>query len=265
MKEETEALHRFVLSWADDKYVFGHQLASITGFYAPDLEENLALGSLAQDHLGHARILYQQITSTDREVDQLVFLRLPAEYRCSLLAGAWQERNWAFLVVKGFLYAHAELLRAGAIANTGQSIWCDLGQVVVRDERVHLDHWRQWMFTLAQKSAGIARLQPALDQLWPLGGEFFNEPLYHGATTLTHATMPTNAELLHTWVERAGSELHALELNIPLTTAQQLTAQAESLERLGLCGRQGQHALELRTMLSDAHAIYQSDPTVIWG
>lgn len=263
MEQEGEALHQFVLSWADDKYVFGHQLASITGYYGPDLEENLALGSLAQDHLGHARMLYQQMASTDQEIDRLVFLRPPNAYRCSLLASAWQDRNWAFLVVKGFLYAYAELSRAEAIAEAGRGPWCDLAQVVVRDESVHLDHWRQWAFALSQRPEGVVRLQTALDQLWPLGGEFFYEPLWKGVEVIGEISQAR--ALLFKWVSQAGSELHSLGFSTALATVQELSIQAEVLAQQGLCGRLGQHPDVFHTLLNDAHAIYQSDPTVIWG
>jgi ring-1,2-phenylacetyl-CoA epoxidase subunit PaaC len=254
----------FILDWADDKYVVGHQLASVTGHYGPDLEENLALGSIAQDHLGHARALYRWLAPTDEQVDRLVFLRPPAEYRTSLLAAAWEDRDWAFVATKGLLYAHAELLRAEAVWQAGRGAPRDFAEVVLRDDAVHRDHWRQWLDVLGRSPDGAARVADALRRVWPLAGEFFHESAWREAPAAIGGPTPPVGELRRRWVERAGADLRALGLEAP-SDAERLTLEAERLAEQGLCGRLGRHSPEFVRMLDEAHAVFRSDPAVRWG
>jgi len=254
----------FILDWADDAYVVGHQLASVTGHYGPDLEENLALGSMAQDHLGHARALYRWLAPTDEQVDRLVFLREPSEYRTSLLAGAWEPGNWAFVAVKGLLYADAELLRAEAVWQGGRGTPREFAEVVLRDDAVHRDHWRQWLGLLGRSADGTARVADALRHLWPLAGEFFHGSAWREAPAAIGGPTPTADELRRRWAERAGSDLGTLGLDSP-SDADGLALEADRLAERGLCGRLGRHSPELVRMLDEAHAIFKSDPSVRWG
>ena len=52
------ALDELLLSMADDEFVIGFSDSEWTGI-APILEEDIAMSSLAQDELGHARALYE--------------------------------------------------------------------------------------------------------------------------------------------------------------------------------------------------------------
>ena len=51
-----------LLALADDELVLGHRLSEWTG-WVPYLEADLALSSIAQDELGHARALYRLAVS----------------------------------------------------------------------------------------------------------------------------------------------------------------------------------------------------------
>jgi 1,2-phenylacetyl-CoA epoxidase catalytic subunit len=92
------------LAWADDEYVIGQQLVTLVGMYGPDLEEAIAIGSIAQDHLGHALKLYRMICTDESAVNQLIYGRKAEEYRSCHLADIWRPDDWAFLVVRQLLY-----------------------------------------------------------------------------------------------------------------------------------------------------------------
>ena len=53
-----DALAEFLLTMADDEFVSGFTDSEWTGI-APLLEEDVAISSISQDELGHARALYQ--------------------------------------------------------------------------------------------------------------------------------------------------------------------------------------------------------------
>ncbi len=274
-----------LLAWADDKYCFGHQLACLNSFYGPDLEENLALGSMAQDHLGHARLLYTRLAKNDEAVDRLVFTRPPSDYRTSLLAAAWQDKDWAFLVIKGLLYAQAELIRCAVVAEGGESSGMgtsagsgakkgeadlqkrNIAGIIERDEAVHFEHWQQWVAVLARSEEGLSRLQTALDQLWPLGEEFFSLPGWD---------VEQRRQRLADWREQAGGCLLPLGFKLPsaVLPVEKLPAngygpevkeegESQSQSQGGLSGRQGRHTAAFCQMLQEAHSLYQTYQPVV--
>src|SRR3989304_2164923 len=53
------ALRALLLAAADDELILGHRHSEWTGF-APDIESDVALSSIAQEEMGHARLLYDQ-------------------------------------------------------------------------------------------------------------------------------------------------------------------------------------------------------------
>jgi ring-1,2-phenylacetyl-CoA epoxidase subunit PaaC len=252
----------FILHWADDKYIMGHEIACQTRYYGPDLEENLALGSLAQDHLGHARLLYGLLASSDLEIDRLVYLRAASEYRNSLLAAAQSPDDWAFWVVKGLLYAQAELLRCqavrGAWANQPErQDWLNIANIIIQDDAIHYEHWQQWFGVLEKQPEGRARLQAALDQLLPLGPEFFHAKTWRDLGGVS----PDSRLLLEDWGSRLAAFLQPLGFNLAALSQPGLNGAGEQ----EFCGREGRHSPELVQMLQQAHSLYQSYPEAALG
>src|SRR5438309_11401137 len=101
MRSDSEPL---ILAWADDEYVIGQQLVTLTGMYSPDLEEAVAIGSIAQDHMGHALKLYRMLCADEPGVNRLIYERRAGEYRSCHLVEAWRPDDWAFIVVRQLLY-----------------------------------------------------------------------------------------------------------------------------------------------------------------
>ena len=60
------ALRELLLALADDEFVIGYANSEWTGI-APVLEEDIAFSSLAQDELGHARLLYELLAGYYRQ------------------------------------------------------------------------------------------------------------------------------------------------------------------------------------------------------
>jgi ring-1,2-phenylacetyl-CoA epoxidase subunit PaaC len=69
-----------LLALADDEICLGHWYATWMGL-SPFLEEDLALTSIGQDELGHARALYG-LLEPGGDLDALAYGRPPACSRC---------------------------------------------------------------------------------------------------------------------------------------------------------------------------------------
>src|SRR5437764_9504087 len=100
-----EPLGDLLLSMADDEFVSGFTDSEWTGI-APILEEDIAISSISQDELGHARALYELLAAVlddGRDADAIAYDREPEAYRHARLLD--QPRgNWADTIARRFLY-----------------------------------------------------------------------------------------------------------------------------------------------------------------
>jgi ring-1,2-phenylacetyl-CoA epoxidase subunit PaaC len=189
-------------AWADDEFVLGHQLGDLVGSYF-DLEEAVALGSLAQDHLVHARELYGLLGIDGDDLDRFVFERDPDEFRNSQLVEARVDDDFAALVVKMALYASAEELRALAAVADGTA--GDVAARILEEEAYHREHWWDWLAVLAGSDEGHQRVEQALQRLVPLGADFFDDGLFDNGQGPADGT--AQAEEWRTGLSRRLDEL----------------------------------------------------------
>lgn len=162
-----------LLKMADEELFVGHVLTSTAG-WGPELEINLAMSSIGQDEIGHARVLYGLLGDADSaSVSALVYERPADQFHAAALSSVYST-DWATLVVKHFLYETADQHRVQLLAD------CTVDQVAavaerVRDEETyHLDFWTTWFHRTLDARQGPSRVQSALDELWPSGGELFD-------------------------------------------------------------------------------------------
>ncbi len=146
----------FVLSMADDEFVIGFSDSEWTGI-APILEEDVAISSIAQDELGHARALYELLATLlddGRDADAIAYDREPEEYRHATLLDHGRG-DWAVTMARRFLYDTADEAR---LASIGEG-WPPLAELVAkirREERYHVMHVALWADRLA-RAGGEAR------------------------------------------------------------------------------------------------------------
>lgn len=168
---ETPGARELVLALADDELCIGQNLGWWIAV-GPFLEEDLALTSISQDELGHARALYGLLGD---DIDAMAYGREPHEYLCAHITEL-PCHDWAETLVRHFLYDTAESVRWSALAD---SSWASLGAVArraVAEERSHLRHATGLLDRLLRTDAGIAHLLPLFDQLAPMASELFDAP-----------------------------------------------------------------------------------------
>jgi len=143
------ALGELLLTIADDEFVSGFTDSEWTGI-APLLEEDVAISSISQDELGHARALYQLLAGVladGRDEDQLAYDRTPSEYRHARLLDH-PRGDWADTIARRFLYELADEARLASIG-PGHRPLADLVEKVRREERYHRMHVVAWLDRLA--------------------------------------------------------------------------------------------------------------------
>ena len=174
--------HQLVLALADDELCVGQNLAWWIAV-GPFLEEDLALTSISQDELGHARALYGLLSD---DIDELAYGRQPHEYRSAHLTEL-PCRDWGETLVRHFLYDTAESIRWAALAD---SSWEALGAVARRalaEERSHLRHASGLLSRLLRTESGCSQLLPLFDRFVPMACELFDLPPHCDADGLVAA------------------------------------------------------------------------------
>jgi ring-1,2-phenylacetyl-CoA epoxidase subunit PaaC len=157
------AVGELLFTIADDEFVSGFTDSEWTGI-APLLEEDVAISSISQDELGHARALYQllaDVVADGRDEDQLAYDRSPDEYRHARLLDH-PRGDWADTIARRFFYELADEARLASIG-PGYKPLADLVEKLRREERYHRMHVIAWLDRLANGGSETRRrLEAAL-------------------------------------------------------------------------------------------------------
>jgi ring-1,2-phenylacetyl-CoA epoxidase subunit PaaC len=166
----------YVLRIADTSLILGQRLAEWCG-HGPVIEEDIALANVALDVIGQARMLLSHAAALEgrsRDEDQLAFLRAEHEFRNISIVelpnvdfAHTMLRNYLVAALQSELWTHlARSSDAGLAAIAGKS---------AKETRYHLQHAGDWTVRLGDGTAeSHARMQRALDALWPYTAEFFS-------------------------------------------------------------------------------------------
>jgi ring-1,2-phenylacetyl-CoA epoxidase subunit PaaC len=158
------ALAELLFTIADDEFVSGFTDSEWTGI-APLLEEDVAISSISQDELGHARALYQllaDVLGDGRDEDALAYDHQPAQYHHARLLDH-PRGEWADTIARRFFYELADEARLASIG-PGYKPLADLVEKLRREERYHRMHLLAWIDRLAWGGAEPRRrLEAALN------------------------------------------------------------------------------------------------------
>jgi ring-1,2-phenylacetyl-CoA epoxidase subunit PaaC len=255
-----EALGDLLLSMADDEFVSGFTDSEWTGI-APILEEDIAMSSISQDELGHARALYELLAAVlddGRDADAIAYDRAPTAYRhAGLLDHA--RGDWADTIARRFLYELADEARLASIGD-GYPPLADLVGKLRREERYHRMHAVAWIHRLADggddSRRRLAAALRALDAdaatvFTPLAGE----PELLEAGVLTRSL----AEAEQAWRGDVAAILGPLGIELPPIGPQE---PAESGARFG-AGRM-RHGEPFEWLWGEFTMVRRTDPEAVW-
>jgi ring-1,2-phenylacetyl-CoA epoxidase subunit PaaC len=219
-----------LLAMADDEFVLGFWDSEWTGI-APILEEDVAMSSVSQDEIGHAKAWYELLASlTDQEADEIAFGRPADAYRHAALMNH-ARTDWAFTIARRYLYETADAVRLEALASSSYEPLANLAVKMRREETYHLLHFDLWLRRLAEGGEDShRRLAGALERLWPDAQAVF-APLDGEACLLAARVLPESLEALRArWLERVVPRLEELGLPVP-DAAQRKTAPTSNSRR----------------------------------
>ena len=245
------ALEELLLTLADDEFVLGFWDSEWTGI-APQLEEDVAMSSLATDELGHARAFYELLGAlTGRDPDAIAYDRGPEDFRHARILDH-PRTDWAFSIARRWLYDTADAVRLEALVVSSYLPLAGLVAKIQREERYHLMHADAWLRRLAHADGEARdRLIAALATLRGDATSVF-APL-DGEAALIEARIlgASMADLRTTWLDRVGATLRELDLPLPDASA--------PIDRSRL-----DHSEAFRWLWGEFTSVRRPDPAATW-
>ncbi|MEQ1736144.1 MAG: 1,2-phenylacetyl-CoA epoxidase subunit PaaC [Rhodoglobus sp.] len=245
----TDDVAEYALWLGDDALILAQQL----GWWisrAPELEEDVALGNIGLDLLGHARsLLHYAGTASGRSEDDLAYWRDEPEFRSAWL---FEQPNgdFAHTIARQLVAAlYLEALYQRLVASTDPTLSA-IAAKAVKEVAYHVDHAEQWMLRLALGTdESLSRLRIALNDIWPYIDELFqDEPLIDRLEGV--AVRPSS---LKEPVQDAMAEiLERCELSAPTV------ASASG------GGRSGRHSSYLGYLLAEMQVLARQHPGASW-
>src|ERR1700734_135489 len=215
-KVDSDALFRYVLRLGDLSLVLGQRLGEWVG-HSPALEEDLGLANIALDLIGQARLLLTyagEIEGRGRSEDDIAFLREHGEYLNAILA---EQPNGDFgqTIVRQVLIDAFQLELYERMAASADERLAAIAAKSAKEVRYHLRYSAGWLVRLGDGTEeSHARVQTALERLWPYTVELFAEDDLD-RTMAEQGVAPRLAEVQAAWLQRIDGILAEATLERP--------------------------------------------------
>lgn len=242
-------LAEYALWLGDDALILSQQLGAWIS-RAPELEEDVALGNIALDLLGHARSFLHFAGSYDgRSEDDLAYFRDEPDFRSAWIMeqpnGDFAQTIARQLVASVYLVELYSALRASS-----EPTFAAIAEKALKEVDYHRDHAVQWVLRLAGGTEeSRRRMIRALTDVWPYVAELFrDEPLIDrlGDAAVRPSTLRARFDsVIDTVFAEAGLEVPPVA---PSSAG----------------GRRGVHATPLGHILAEMQVLARRHPGASW-
>jgi len=248
----TDATIALLVALADDELVLGYRESEWTGV-APMLEEDVALSSIAQDEIGHARALYALAADlgAGADADAVAYDRPATAFRHARLCER-PRGDWGEAIARRYLYELADAVRLDALLGSSQVPLAQLVAKIVREEAYHLEHARAWIDRLASDDEARDRLVSGLDAVWADALGLW-EPLAEQHDLVAAGVQPLESGASQVrWLELAAADLRVVGLELPQSRV------------AALGGRRGDHGPDFDAQHDEMTLVRRQVPGAVW-
>ncbi|MGH8950653.1 MAG: 1,2-phenylacetyl-CoA epoxidase subunit PaaC [Acidimicrobiia bacterium] len=229
----------WLLGHADDNMVLAQRLGEWIS-RAPDLEEDIALGNIALDHLGVARALYThagEIEGKGRTEDDYAMQRAERDFLNVLLVEQ-PNGDFAQTMVRGLFFDAYQVELWEDLSGSEDETVAGIAARALKEARYHLLHTSTWVVRLGDGTdESHQRSQRAVEAMWRYTTELF------GGSGQAYRSR---------WDRTVGDVLHRAGLQIP----------DDPYQRSG--GRRGFHSEHLGSLLAEMQWMQRSYPGLEW-
>ncbi|MFF3028799.1 1,2-phenylacetyl-CoA epoxidase subunit PaaC [Microbacterium sp. NPDC057944] len=239
----------YALWLGDDALILSQQLGAWIS-NAPELEEDVALGNIALDLLGHARSLLRYAGSFDgRSEDDLAYFRDEPEFRCAWIVEQ-PNGDFAQTIARQFIVATYMFELYSALRGSTDETFAAIAEKALKEVDYHRDHAVQWVLRLAGGTEeSRTRIVRAFGDVWPYVEELFrDEPLIDrlGGAAVRPSSLRAGVDGV---IDTVFAEA---ELSTPAVAASSAG------------GRHGAHVTPLGHLLAEMQVLARRHPGATW-
>ena len=242
--QASEEVARYALALGDDALMLGQRLAHWIS-RAPELEEDIALGNIALDLIGHARFFLTYAgTAWGKTEDDLAYFRDEEEFRSTRLA---EQENGDFgqTIARQLIFSYYQYELYSALVKSEDPTLAAIAAKALKEVAYHQDHATAWALRLGiGTEESNRRMQEGLYYMWPYIDELFYD--FEDATAL-----PGVAVLPSTLRENFEKRLHTIIEEAQLKVPE--VPQARGGDRSGQFSEARGHILTELQVLARAH------------
>jgi ring-1,2-phenylacetyl-CoA epoxidase subunit PaaC len=246
-------LFRYALRLGDLSLVLGQRLGEWVG-HSPALEEDLGLANIALDLIGQARLLLSyagEVEGRGRDEDQIAYLRDQGAYLNPILV---EQPNGDFgrTIVRQVLIDAFQLELYERLAASVDERLAAIAAKSVKEVRYHLRYSSGWLVRLGDGTEeSRARVQAALESLWPYTVELFAEDELDRAMA-DAGIAPRLSDAHAAWSARIDAILAEATLERPVDRPHSWH------------GKRGQHSEHLGYLLAEMQYLQRAYPDARW-
>lgn len=249
-----DALFEFLLRQGDNTLVLGHRTSEWCGV-GPALEEDIALANTALDLIGQTQLWLTyaaQIEGQGRDANALAYLREVYDFR-NLLMLEVPNADFGRTILRQFLFDAYQVPWLSALETSSDTRVAEIAAKSVKEARYHLERSAETVVALGDGTAeSNARMQAALDYLWPYSREVFVDDGVDQAVAQA-AIAPLPSTLKPVWETSVFRTLAEACLTVPEG------AFAHKGGRTGM-----RHTEHLGNMLATMQVLQRSYPGATW-
>jgi ring-1,2-phenylacetyl-CoA epoxidase subunit PaaC len=247
----TEDVAEYALRLGDDALILAQRLGHWIS-RAPELEEDVALGNIALDQLGHARSFLSYAGGAwEKSEDDLAYFRREHEFRSAHL---FEQPNgdFAVTIARQFVVSYYQFELYRRLTESTDATLAAIAAKAVKEVDYHRDHSAQWVLRLAQGTdESRRRMIHGLKLIWPYVGELFQDDEL--VTRLAEAGAAVEPSSLKADFDRlTGEVLTEAELEVP------------DVPFAPGGGRRGKHSEHLGYILAEMQVLAREHPGASW-
>jgi ring-1,2-phenylacetyl-CoA epoxidase subunit PaaC len=237
----------------DNCLVLGHRVSEWCG-HSPVLEEDIALANTALDLIGQTQLwlgLAGEVEGKGRTADNLAYLRDAAQFRNVLLV---ERPNGDFgqTLMRQFLFDAWAMEMLRALQGSSDKRVAEIAAKAAKEVAYHLERSADLVIRLGDGTEeSRARMQKALNVLWPYTGELFLGDAVDEAM-VEAGIAPAPESLKAAWDRTVDEVLAEATLVRPEGTFQHKG------------GKQGRHTEALGFILADMQFLQRAYPGGTW-
>jgi ring-1,2-phenylacetyl-CoA epoxidase subunit PaaC len=237
----------------DNCLILGHRVSEWCG-HSPVLEEDIALANTALDLIGQTQLwlgLAGEVEGKGRTADTLAYHRDAAQFRNVLLV---ERPNGDFgqTLMRQFLFDAWAMEMLRALQGSTDKRVAEIAAKAAKEVAYHLERSADLVIRLGDGTEeSRARMQKALNQLWPYTGELFLGDAVEEAV-VAQGIAPAPESLKAAWDRTVSEVMTEATLVLPEGTFQHKG------------GKQGRHTEALGFILADLQFLQRAYPGGTW-